>query len=186
MKYDVEVDSQGFWSLDVVHPDLIATKKLVYDPCQFKLTNPSIEFESIEYGAYEFKLNELSIKFRVAKVTPTKIGQFVTLWKRIGNSPICPYDLFDPIDFYVISVRNNNYFGQFVFHKSVLAEQGVLSINGECGKRAIRVYPPWDKVMNKQAEKTQSWQKKYFIEISENKFNDTKRFKNYYGIDLND
>jgi hypothetical protein len=38
-----------------------------------------MEAESAEYGAYTFELNDLSVRFRVAKITPTKIGQFVTL-----------------------------------------------------------------------------------------------------------
>jgi hypothetical protein len=32
----------------------------------------------------------------------------------------------------------------------------------------MRVYPPWDIAINKQAEKTQSWQTKYFLPIKNN------------------
>src|SRR5258708_5952015 len=92
-----------------------------------------------------FNLNGFFIRFRVAKITPTKIGQFVTLWKRIGNGPTQPYDTSDTVDFFIISTRKDDHFGQFVFPKSVLSEQGILSINGKGGKRGIRVYPPWDK-----------------------------------------
>lgn len=182
MKSNIKIANQSLWSSEDIHHDLITTKELIYEPCKFQLSNPSIEYESIEYGAYEFKLNELLIKFRIAKITPTKTGQFVTLWKRIGNSPICPYDLSDPIDFYVISARKDDYFGQFVFHKSVLAEQNVLSKNGENGKRAIRIYPPWDKVTSKQAEKTQNWQVKYFLNVPKNESLDAKKVKTFYGL----
>jgi hypothetical protein len=44
-----------------------------------------LERESLEYAACSFKLNSMSVKFRVAKITPTKIGQFVTLWKRVSK-----------------------------------------------------------------------------------------------------
>ena len=53
-----------------------------------------------------------------------------------------------------------------------MAVKGIISKNGENGKRGIRVYPPWDIVTNKQAEKTQSWQHKYFVAISNDNSND--------------
>jgi hypothetical protein len=56
--------------------------------------------------------------------------------------------------------------------KSVLVHKGIISQNGKGGKRGIRVYPPWDNVMNKQAEKTQSWQTKYFVTIKRDNSND--------------
>jgi TonB-dependent SusC/RagA subfamily outer membrane receptor len=60
---------------------------------------------------------------------------------------------------------NDNNFGQFIFPKSVLADKGIITRKGKEGKRGIRVYPPWDKTTNKQAEKTQTWQTKYFLTI---------------------
>lgn len=165
-----------------MHNDFLATKDLVYDPCHFKCSQPVLEAESAEYGACAFKLNHLSIKFRVAKITPTKAGQFVTLWKRIGNGPIQPYDVSDSIDFFVVSTRKNNHFGQFIFPKSVLCEQGVLSMNGKDGKRAMRVYPSWDNTLNRQAQKTQQWQMKFFLEIPQNNKVDITRAKMLYGL----
>ncbi len=123
------------------------------------------EAESQEYGACEFELNNHRIKFRVAKITPTKIGQFVTLWKRIENGPIVPFDMADPVDLFVVCVRKGQQFGQFVFPKNVLHEKGFVSKDGKGGKRAMRVYPPWDMADSPQAKKTQTWQLKYFFEI---------------------
>ena len=71
----------------------------------------------------------------------------------------------DPVDFIVVSVRNENLFGQFVFPKAVLSEKGILSEKGKGGKMGIRVYQPWDKTISLQAQKTQKWQLKYFLEI---------------------
>lgn len=123
------------------------------------------EMESKEYSACTFKLNNQIITFRVAKITPTKIGQFVTLWKRIGPGPIMPYDMTDPIDLFIVSVRRGEKLGQFIFPKDLLLQKGVISCNGIGGKRAIRVYPPWDKPDNQQAKNTQAWQLYYFAEI---------------------
>lgn len=144
---------------------LLDTKNLVFEPCFFELSNLSIEKESAEYSAYQFELNGLKILFREAKITPTKIGQFVTLWKRINKGPIQPFNATDDFDLVIINARQGNNFGQFVFPKSVLLQQGVFTNGTKEGKRAIRVYPIWDKAVNKQAQKTQKWQLDYFLEI---------------------
>lgn len=62
--------------------------------------------------------------------------------------------------------------GQFVFPKSVLADKGIITRKGKEGKRGIRVYSPWDIVTNKQAEKTQTWQTKYFLSIKKDNSTD--------------
>lgn len=145
--------------------DLLAATDLVYNLCGFDCSEPILETQNAEYGAYLFNINTFSVRFRVAKITPTKIGQFVTLWQRNADGTPQPYDVSDPSDFYVISTRKGNSFGQFVFPKHVLYHQNVLSNKGEGGKRAIRVYPPWDKPTSRQAVNTQIWQLKYFLEI---------------------
>jgi hypothetical protein len=151
--------------LNALHPDLIAAKELIYDVCGFKLTQLKAAAESADYAACSFYLNEFSIQFRAAKITPTKTGQFVTIWKRTGNGPIEPFHILDRLDFVIISTRSGNYCGQFIFPKTVLAAKGIVTANGKEGKRGIRVYPPWDKAGNKQAEKTQQWQLHYFLEM---------------------
>lgn len=71
----------------------------------------------------------------------------------------------DPIDLFIVSVRKNELLGELVFPKNVLLEKGFVSKNGKDGKRAMRVYPPWDVTESEQAKKTQSWQLLYFFEI---------------------
>ena len=162
--------------------DLLATKNSIYDPCHFTCSKLIMEAESAEYGAYTFELNGLIIRFRIAKTTPTKAGQFVTLWKRIGNGPIQPYDISDPVDFFVISTRKNNNFGQIILPKSVLCQHDIVSIKGQGGKRAIRVYPPWDNALNKPAQKTQAWQMNYFFEIPQNESIDYDHARELYSL----
>ena len=165
---------------NIIHRDLLAAKELIYDPCDYECSFPIKEAESSEYGAYTFKIDTLSVTFRVAKITPTKIGQFVTLWKRIRKGPIQPFDSTDSIDLFIISTRKNNRFGQFVFPKSALCEHGIVSTKNKEGKRAIRVYPPWDVTLSKQAQKTQKWQLDYFLEISNDKPIDIELLKKLY------
>ncbi|MFV7234150.1 MepB family protein [Flavobacterium sp. ZB4R12] len=164
---------------------LLETKKFVFDPCSLELTNFIIEKESADYGAYQFELNALKILFRVAKTTPTKVGQFVTVWKRMGKGPIQPFDLSDDIDLFIINTRSGDHFGQFVFPKSVFIQQGILTTDLKEGKRAIRVYPPWDTTTNKQAQKTQKWQLDYFLEIPLDKPINLNRAKLFYSQEIN-
>lgn len=156
-------------TLSSIHPDLFTAKKFAYDPSGLISKMFVKEAESEQYGAFTFEMNNKRIKFRVAKITPTKIGQFVTLWKRTGEGPIQPHDIEDPVDLFVVSVRTPDHFGQFVFPKTLLCEKGIVSKKGEGGRRAMRVYPPWDIPNNCQAEKTQQWQLPYFFEINPGK-----------------
>ncbi len=150
--------------------DLIAVQELLFNACGLHCTNIIAETESAEYTAYTLTLNGKAIRYRTAKITPTKVGQFVTLWKRSNNDgPIEPFHVNDTLDFAIISVRKDNHSGIFIFPKTVLLAKGVLSDDHKEGKRAIRVYPPWDNAINKQAQKTQQWQQDYFIKIADAK-----------------
>ena len=152
-------------ALNSINSELEVVKELVYDKCGFDLTNFKQNLESAEYGACTFKLNGNTIQFRVSKSTPTKTGQFVTIWKRNKVGITEPFDISDDIDFIIIMSKSGKNFGQFILSKSVLVENGIITKNGKEGKRGIRVYPPWDITTSKQAEKTQSWQTKYFFAI---------------------
>jgi hypothetical protein len=145
--------------------NLLETLEFLNSACGFECSDPIAETESAEYAAYRFELNGFAVVYREAKITPTKIGQFVTLWKRNANEIIEPFEISDAIDFVVINTQDKKRFGQFVFPKSVLFSKGVFSGNNKDGKRAIRVYPPWDVTTSKQAQQTQQWQLKYFLEI---------------------
>jgi hypothetical protein len=130
-----------------------------------------IDKESSQYNGCSFLLvypdnRQLQTIFRTAKITPTKTGQFVTLWKRpTTKSPIQPFDQDDEFDQVIILVKNADQMGYFVFDKTILAEKVIISISGSGGKRAIRVYPPWDIADNKQAISIQNWQIQYFHKI---------------------
>lgn len=145
--------------------ELEKTSSLVFEKLDLKFHNLIIEKESQEYCAAQFELNNSKIIFRKAKITPTKIGQFVTLWKRIEEKPIQPYSSTDYFDLVVINCETPSSFGQFVFSKTVLEEKGYLQSQSKKGKLGFRVYPSWDKTENKQAQQTQNWQLNYFTEI---------------------
>jgi len=148
-----------------LYTDLKVVKELFYDKCGFRLTNLKLNSESVEYEACFFELDGKKIEHRTSKITPTKTGQFVTIWKRNKNGLTQPFDIFDDIDFITITSKKGDNMGQFIFPKSVLCDKGIITCNGKGGKRGIRVYPLWDTVTNTQAEKTQRWQTKYFVTI---------------------
>lgn len=164
------------WSeLTGVPKNLITAKNLVYDVCGFECSELKPEAESQDYEAFDFKMNESRIKFRSAKITPTKTGQFVTLWKRNQSGIIEPFDFLDPIDFVIVSVEKDDKLGQFIFPKDILLKKGIFTTTAKEGIRATRVYPPWDETTSRQAQKTQLWQLDCFYEISPN--TDLESFK---------
>ena len=102
--------------------------------------------------------------FREAKITPKKIGQFVTFWQRdLVTGKIKPFDVSDDFDLLAVSVSDKGKVGHFIFSKEVLLKENIISKEGKGGKRAMRVYPPWDKAENKQAIATQKWQLRCFV-----------------------
>ncbi len=160
--------------------DLVIAKKNVFDKCGFDCTHPTAENESIEYDACTFRIDGMAVKYRRAKTTPIKTGQFVTIWKRNGAGTIEPFDIFDDIDLVIISTRDRGHFGQFVFPRSVLIDKGIMSKTNKNGKMAIRVYPPWDIAVSRQAKKTQQWQSDFFLEIPSETSTDLVRAKELF------
>ncbi|MDN2676379.1 MepB family protein [Janthinobacterium sp. SUN033] len=133
---------------------------------------PVPEAESADYGACRADLHGKRLVLRVAKTTPTKIGQFVTVWKRPHpDADIAPLDEADPVDIVIIAVADDvgdgARHGFFIFPRSVLIERGVMSRAAQGGKRALRVYPPWCAPESIQAQRTQRWQAAWFVTAGE-------------------
>ena len=129
---------------------------------------PVPEAESADYGACRAELHGKRLVLRVAKTTPTKTGQFVTVWKRPHPAAdIAPLDEADPVDAVIIAVADGRQDGLFIFPRGVLLERGVMSRAGAGGKRALRVYPPWCAPASAQAQRTQRWQARWFVAAGE-------------------
>ncbi|MFK7775532.1 MAG: MepB family protein [Saprospiraceae bacterium] len=150
-----------------LNSELSTIKKIAYNHCSLLISDYKNDVEGKEYKACQFKLNELSIICRNGKITPKKIGQFVTFWKRNKNGITEPFKASDQFDFYLINVNKNHRLGQFIFPKSTLIKKGIISTSKKDGKRGFRVYPIWDTTNNQQAEKTQQWQLNYFVEYND-------------------
>ena len=146
---------------------LININKRAFLNCSLKVTNFQKEKEGLEYDACRFNLNGKKIICRSAKVTPKKVGQFVTFWKRNGEGDTTAFDESDQIDFYIVLCEDNNRTGQFIFPIYELICKGIVSSENKEGKRGFRVYPKWSEVVSKQAFKTQQWQLNYFTEFGD-------------------
>lgn len=147
----------------------------------FKVTNHTInnvlkELECEDYQGYNFQLGSLKIKYRKAKITPKKVGLFVTLWKRNEHNETIPFHIDDQFDFYLIVCEQDHQFGFFLFPKQLLSDKKIVSSHFYEGKRGFRIYPDWCETENKQATKTKDWQKDYFINFSNQEANNLKHF----------
>lgn len=138
----------------------------ILEDLNLKIYNLEEDQECKEYLGFNFTIGSLNYKFRKAKITPKKSGQFVTLWKRNQNGHTEPFHYSDPFDFYIIFTSDNYKNGLFIFPKAVLDENKILS-NNHVGKRGFRIYSNWDTTSNAQAFKTQKWQSPYFIDLTE-------------------
>ena len=142
-------------------------KLTVYDPCNFIITNFTVGKEGREYSACEFSLNNKKVICRDAKITPKKIGQFVTFWQRNLEGVTVPFHQTQAIDCFIVNVKDQQSFGQFVFPISILIEKEIVTTNLKDGKRAFRVYPPWCNPQSKQAKRTQDWQLHFYLKIAQ-------------------
>jgi hypothetical protein len=150
--------------MDNINKILKKGKKMLYGNNEIK--NIILHETNKDYNACEFTLNNKKYCFRTGKITPTKIGHFVSLWKYIDDVN-SPYSANDNFDYYIFDVRENNKFGQFIFPKNILVKNKILTDNKNIGKLGFRLYAPWCDTENNTAKKTQKWQVEYFFD-SEN------------------
>lgn len=149
-----------------IHHNLHDALTHAYIPHELHIKKHTPASESIKHGACTFALNTICVAFRAAHITPRKAGQFVTLWKRTENGLIAPYEIDDPIDLFIISVRDDEQLGHFIFPKQLLWKKEIVAKAGHGGKRALRVYPPWDTPKSAHAKKMQKWQCEHFYRIA--------------------
>ncbi|MCE3074706.1 MepB family protein [Chryseobacterium gwangjuense] len=143
----------------------------VLSPLQLSISHLHPDSECDEYLGYNFQVDSFHIKFRKAKITPKKTGQFVTLWKRNPETQETePFDIEDHFDFCIILTAFHNQLGLFLFPKNILCEKQIVTTPSKPGKRGFRIYPDWDIPTNKQAQKTQHWQTSFFTNITEGNF----------------
>src|SRR5699024_5644269 len=162
---------------------LNVVNKMIYEPNDLTVKSVQEEKQNSKYGAGTFRLASRTIRFRVANITPTKVGQFVAFWEKDENNKNQPFTYEEAPDLLVITTfKNDNEYGQFIFPKEVLFKQNILRSSSTKGKMAIRVYPSWDSPTSKQAMKTQEWQLPYFVDMSRQKELPNERIIELYSL----
>lgn len=157
--------------------------ELIYEPHHLSVKSVQEEKQNAKYGAGTFRLGSKTVRFRVANITPTKIGQFVACWEKDENNKNQPYVYEEAPDLFVITTFKNEYaFGQFIFPKEVLLKHDILKSPTTKGKMAIRVYPKWDHPTSKQAVKTQKWQLPYFVDLCNPNQLPLEKIKELYAL----
>lgn len=145
------------------HADVVAAIELLAS-LGIDCPDLAIEPDNSEYGGAIS--DSAGVRLRVGKLTPRKVGLFVTVWRRAAGGSTEPLPDADGVRFLVIAVREGERFGLFVFSRAALRTHGISSANGVGGKRGFRVYPPWSATPNAQATRSQKWQGEYFLELS--------------------
>lgn len=145
---------------------LTQIEALVFRSSGLSIENVRKDKECLDYCGYNFQIGSQSIKFRKAKLTPKKTGQFVTLWKRNLQGQTVPFDLDDNFDLFIIFTEHTHQSGIFIFPKEILAKMGVLTSSTGEGKRGFRLYPKWDVPVSRQGLATKKWQMEHFIDTS--------------------
>lgn len=120
------------------------------------------ETQNAEYGAFRFTIAGHTARFRNAKITPKKNGQFVAFWEKNTGGKNQPFHANNTPDLLIIAVNDSLNTGYFIFPKHILITKKIVSNNDSIGKMAMRIYPPWDLAMSTQAKKTQIWQNLFF------------------------
>lgn len=162
--------------------EIVKIESLTLRAYGFGITKATKDQECNAYFGCNFLLGSKHIKFRKAKLTPKKSGQFVTLWKRDAKGKTVPYELDDDFEFYIILTEYAHHSGFFVFPKEILASMGILTSCVRAGKRGFRVYPEWDVPTSSQGIKTKKWQTEYFIEINKEKKTEDKLQKIFLAL----
>lgn len=131
-----------------------------------EITNLIAEPQNKEYEGYQFTIDNLSYRSRLAKTTPKKKGYFVAFWEKNAENNNQAYEFTTSPDYTIIAIDDYHKKGLFIFPKEVLLKQKILKNDTQKGKMAIRVYPTWEKELNPTATKTQAWQINYFNDLS--------------------
>ena len=117
-------------------------------------------------------------RVRTAKVTPTKAGAFVAVWRRTAGGGTEPFPSDEVagangsastgtgapehVAGLLVFVRDADRRGVFRFTSEHLRGLGVTSSPQRPGKRGFRVYPSWCTDLNRQAQRTQAAQARAF------------------------
>lgn len=127
---------------------------------------PWAEEQQSDYEAGMIRINGALWRLRTARVTPTKPGAFVAVWRRDATGTTRPFPADDPAHGLMAFVEERDRFGVFQFPAPELLRLGVTSSALQPGKRGFRLYPEWCTGLNPQALRTQKAQSTAFTALA--------------------
>lgn len=89
------------------------------------ITNLKEEKQNAEYAGCLFHLNNKTIRFRKSKVTPNKIGQFVSFWEKDENMRNRAFSYEAAPDLLVITCIADNKLGNLFFLKRFFLKKNI-------------------------------------------------------------
>lgn len=156
----------------------------LFEPLGLVVVSAAAEPESAEYGGMLVGVAALGdldsdgtragersvteVRVRSGKITPTKVGLFVTHWRRAADGATGPFGTDDSADTLLVTASESGPHparGVFVFDRASLVTRGIVARDGHGGKRGFRVYPPWSPASPGQAARTQQWQVEHFVPL---------------------
>lgn len=139
--------------------DLAPASAAAQPVIQVKEQNSDYESGVARVGTEQWRL-------RTARITPTKPGAFVAVWKRGESGSTRPFTADESMSGLLVFVEELERFGVFQFTAAHLISLGYVSSDLYPGKRGFRVYPAWCTDLNSQASRTQRAQGAAFSELS--------------------
>ncbi|MBL3698802.1 MepB family protein [Leucobacter luti] len=124
------------------------------------------EEQSSDYESGLATIGSGTWRIRTARITPTKPGAFVAVWRRSPSGATEPFESSDECAGLMVFVSDADRFGVFTFTREHLTKLGVVRSSRARGKRGFRVYPPWNTNLNAQAARTQRAQADAFADLT--------------------
>lgn len=122
------------------------------------------EEQNSEYESGIALIGQERWRIRTARITPTKPGAFVAVWKRDEDGSTRPFTIDEAMSGLLVFVEEGERFGVFRFTSTHLIALGYVTSESHPGKRGFRVYPSWCYGLNPQASRTQRAQAAAFEE----------------------
>ncbi|WP_404497710.1 MepB family protein [Arthrobacter sp. GAS37] len=124
-----------------------------------------VEEQNNDYESGVARIGKEQWRIRTARITSTKPGAFVAVWKRGEGGSTRPFTAAESMSGLLVFVEEQGRFGVFQFTKAHLISLGYVSSDLHPGKRGFRVHPAWCTDLNPQASRTQSSQGVAFVEL---------------------
>lgn len=124
-----------------------------------------VEKQNSDYESGVARIGNEQWRIRTARITSTKPGAFVAVWKRGECGSTRPFTADESFSGLLVFVEEQERFGVFQFTKAHLISLGYVSSALHPGKRGFRVYPAWCADLNSQASRTQRVQGAAFSEL---------------------